>query len=123
MAGWIPWAEAVTKDEEIIERLVRLETKFEGLETKLESMETNLQRQIGELKSFMLWIGGVMFAGMFALFGFVLWDRRTALAPAISKNKELEKREESLEKALKEYALKEPRMAEALRRVGILQPI
>jgi len=32
------------------------------------------------------------FAGIFALIGFVLWDRMTALAPAIRKNRELEER-------------------------------
>jgi len=30
------------------------------------------------------------FGGMGILIGFVIWDRRTVLAPAIKKNKELE---------------------------------
>jgi len=34
-------------------------------------------RRIDELREYLLWGFGVMFAGMFALVGFVLWDRRT----------------------------------------------
>ncbi len=77
-------------------------------------------KQIADLKDFMLWGFGILFAGMFTLIGFVLWDRRSALSPAIKKNKELEEREDRVERALKEYAHKEPRLAEILRSVGIM---
>jgi hypothetical protein len=72
------------------------------------------------MKDFLLWGFGVTFAGIFALIGFVLWDRRTALSPAIRKNKELEEREERIERVLKEYAIKEPKLAEILKQVGML---
>jgi len=49
------------------------------------------------------------------LIGFVIWDRRTALAPAIKKNKELEERGDLLERALKEFAKVEPKLAEILK--------
>ena len=68
----------------------------------------------------MLWGFGVTFAGIFALIGFVLWDRRTALAPAIRKSRELEEREEKVEKALRAIALKDGNVREALRHVGLL---
>lgn len=68
----------------------------------------------------MLWGFGVTFAGIFALIGFVLWDRRTALAPAIRKSRELEEREEKVEKALRAIALKDGNVREALRRAGLL---
>jgi hypothetical protein len=35
---------------------------------------------------------------------FVIWDRRTALAPAIRKNKELEERKEVIKKTLIEWS-------------------
>lgn len=83
-------------------------------------LKESTSKQSSDLKDLMLWGFGVLFAGMFTLIGFVLWDRRTALEPAIKKNKELEEKEERLEKALREYAYKEPRLAEALRNVGIM---
>jgi len=62
----------------------------------------------------------VILGGIIALIGFVIWDRRTAVAPVARKNRELGERVEVLEKALREYAKKEPRLAEVLRNVGLL---
>ena len=77
-------------------------------------------RRIDELREYLLWGFGVMFAGMFALVGFVLWDRRTALAPAVRRTEELQERERRLEAALKEYAATSPEMAASLRKEGLL---
>ena len=114
-------------DREIIESLAairgdikRLDQRFETMETQINQRFEGINQQISELKSFMLWGFGILFAGMFSLVGFVLWDRRTALAPAVSKYSALEEREEKLEKALKEMAQTDPRAAEALRHVGLL---
>jgi len=62
----------------------------------------------------------VILSGMFALVGFVLWDRRTALAPAIKKVKEIEEVDEKVKKALREYAIQEPRLAIILKGVGLM---
>ncbi|MBF0557007.1 MAG: hypothetical protein HQK96_21035 [Nitrospirae bacterium] len=51
--------------------------------------------------------------------GFVLWDRRTTIAPVVRKNRELEERGEKMEKVLKELALKDPGVAETIKRVGL----
>jgi len=128
-------------DREIIESLAAIRGDIKRLDQRFEAMETQINQrfeavnqrfdavdqrfeginqQISELKSFMLWGFGILFAGMFSLVGFVLWDRRTALAPAVSKYSALEEREEKLEKALKEMAQTDPRAAEALRHVGLL---
>lgn len=42
----------------------------------------NLHR---EMMEFMLWGFGITFAGIFALIGFVIWDRQTALSPAVER--------------------------------------
>jgi len=47
-------------------------------------------------------------------------DRRTALSPVIRKTKELEQRDDLTIRALKEYALKEPKLAEVLKGLGLL---
>ena len=106
--------------------LVRNDLKSEttAVRTEIASVRNELKSEIKdvrtELKEFMLWGFGVTFAGIFALIGFVLWDRRTALVPAIRKNSELEEREERVEQALKEIAVKDGNVREALRHVGIL---
>lgn len=102
--------------QEIRERLIRIE---ERMVTK-EELKAEIKEVRSELKEFMLWGFGVTFAGIFALIGFVLWDRRTALAPAIRKTRDLEEREERIERALKEMAMKDSNVAEALKHAGLL---
>ena len=116
--------------QEIRERIIRIEERMvtkEELKAEIRDVRNEIKDVRGEikntsddLKGFMLWGFGVIFMGMFSLVVFVLWDRRTALAPAIKSCKELEEREARLEKALKEFALKEPRLAEGLRYAGLL---
>lgn len=123
-----------TDGGEIIERLIRIEermvtkgelkTEIMAVRTELMAVRTELKSEIRdvrtEMKQFMLWGFGILFGGMGILIGFVIWDRRTALAPAINKYKELEDREELIEKALKEYAKTEPRLAEILKSMRLI---
>jgi len=111
-------AELTKNDMEEIRAVVKEELGHveKNLNWKMEQMEKNLDQRMNDMFNLLL----VILAGMFALVGFVLWDRRTALVPAIRKNKELADKEEKIERALKEYAMREPKMAEALKAVGIL---
>lgn len=102
--------------QEIKERLIRIE---ERMVTK-EELKAEIKDVRIEIKEFMLWGFGILFGGMGILIGFVIWDRRTALSPAIKKYKELEEKEELIEKALKEYAKTEPKLAEILRSMRLM---
>ena len=82
--------EATIAGRELIERLARLEEgqkrldqRIDALSQRIDDLQKNLGERIDELRQFMLWGFGVTFAGMFTLIGFVIWDRRTALNPAI----------------------------------------
>lgn len=96
----------------VIERLARLEEGQKVLNKRID----DLGKRIDDLRGLIY----VVLAGIIALIGFVIWDRRTALSPVISKTKELEEREDLTLRVLKEYARKEPRMAEVLRTLGML---
>jgi sensor histidine kinase regulating citrate/malate metabolism len=109
------------------ERLIRIEEGLkatnqrieEGLKATNQRIEEGLKatnQRIDDLRD----LSYVVIGGMLALIGFVLWDRRSALAPAIRKARELEEREERVERALKEIALKDANVKEALRHVGLL---
>jgi tetrahydromethanopterin S-methyltransferase subunit G len=91
------------------DRLIRVE---EGLKA--------VNQRIDGLQNLIYVLIGAVIAQTIGIVGFTLWDRRSALAPAIRKNKELEEREEKIEKALKEVAQKDPNVAEALKHVGLL---
>ena len=109
--------------QEIKERLIRIEERMvtkEELKTEIKDVRAEIKDVRTEMKEFLLWGFGMLFGGMGILIGFVIWDRRTALAPAIKKYKELEEKEELIEKALKEYAKTEPRLAEILRSMRLM---
>lgn len=118
-------------DREIIERLIRLEEGQKRIEQEMGSLREEIKKvreDLGgeikdvrrEMKEFLLWGFGVTFAGIFMLIGFVIWNRRTAIAPVIRQTKEMEEREELTVRALKEYAREEPRLAEILKSLGLL---
>ena len=107
------YARDISFTQEDRDRIIRLEIK-------VEEGQKSLQRQIDDLYALILWGFGILFGGMGVLIGFVIWDRKTALAPAIKKNKELEEREDLLERALKEFAKQEPRLAEVLRTMRLM---
>ncbi|MEJ7620102.1 MAG: hypothetical protein WKI46_04710 [Aquificaceae bacterium] len=53
-------------------------------------------QRIDDVINIMLWGFGVLFAGMMSLIGFVIWDRRSALAPA-ERQRSLKKERRKLE--------------------------
>jgi TolA-binding protein len=135
---WIASAELTKGEIKEIQEIMRQELqhvdkRFEYMNRRIDDMNNRISEvnnsindriddvnnRIDDMNNLMLWGFGIIFAGMFALLGFVIWDRRTALAPAIRKNKELEEKQERIEKALKEFAMEEPKLAEILKQRGI----
>lgn len=70
----LTFSEEVSFTKEDRDRLIRLEVR-------LEESYKFLQKQIDDLKTLVLWGFGILFGGMGLLIGFVIWDRRTAVAP------------------------------------------
>ena len=117
-------------NKEIIEKLARLEEGQRGLNARIDGLNRRIDDQgkriddlRSELKGDISNLRGltyVVLAGTIALIGFVIWDRRSALSPVIRKARELEERDDLTLRALKEYALKDSKMAEVLKSLGIL---
>ncbi|GAB4535583.1 MAG: hypothetical protein Fur0020_03020 [Thermodesulfovibrionia bacterium] len=116
--------------EQINEKLIRIEERMvtkdelkaeiKDVRTEIKDVRTEIKDVRTEIKQFMLWGFGILFGGMGLLIGFVIWDRRTALTPVVKRYKELEEREELVEKALREYAKIEPRLAEILKSMRLI---
>ncbi len=76
-------AEIKAESKDIRSEIAGIRTKIEGEGKDIRSDLQGLIKDVrSDLQSFLLWGFGIVFAGIFAFIGFVLWDRRTALAPA-----------------------------------------
>lgn len=112
---------AFTHDDR--DRIIRLEEGQKGLNLRFDEGQKALNQRFDDQRDDIQDIRNLLYvviSGIFALIAFVLWDRRTAIAPVVKKNKELEEREERLERAFKEFARTNPDAANALKYVGIL---
>ena len=110
-------------DREIIESLAELKAGQKALQQQMDDLKTSTRQQTDDLKTSLADLRNLIYvvlSGMFGLFGFVLWDRRTALVPAIRKQNDLEEREALIEKALAEYAVGEPRLADILHKLRLM---
>ena len=94
--------------------------RIEDTNRRIDELRQDIGQRLEELRQTLLWGLGVTFAGMFALIGFVIWDRRSTRAPTVRQMEGLREREEKLEAALREYARQAPALAESLRKMGLL---
>ncbi len=109
-----------TKVEQMDKRFEQIDKRFEQIDKRFEEMDKRFNARFERLENVMMWGFGLLFTTMIGMVGFVLWDRRTALAPAIRESRELREREERLERILKEMAIKDTNVAEALRHAGLI---
>lgn len=108
-------------------KMEALEVKMEALEVKMQALESNVdvkfesqQTQIEDLKTmFFLGFGIIITLNIFIL-GFIMWDRRTAMKPAMDKASSADEKTRSLIIALRDYAKENPKLAEILKVHGLL---
>ncbi len=110
-------------DRDIIERLTRLEEGQKAINNRIDDVNRRIDDLRSELKGDIQDLRGLMYivlGGMIALIGFVIWDRRSALSPVITRTRELEEDRDKTLKVLKEYAQKEPKLAEVMKSSGLM---
>lgn len=116
-------AQVLENRERFIKLEARVEEGFKAIDQRFASMDQRFTERFAAMDQRITDMNNLLYViigGIIVLIGFVIWDRRTAVAPVARKNRESEEREELLEKALREYAKKEPRLAEVLRNIGLL---
>ncbi len=128
--------------DSVDKRFEQVDKRFEQMDRRLAEFQSSVDRRLAEFQSSVdkrfaefqssvdkrfeqmmtfMWILASVFGGLVAAtIGFAVWDRRTALAPALRRSRELEEREERVERALRELAQTDPRVAEALKHTGLL---
>jgi hypothetical protein len=90
--------------------------QFEHVQQQFDNVDKNLDN----LQIFLYWGFGILISFMGFLLGFVLWDRRSTLAPVIREAEELKKQENKILDVLIEYSEKVPELRQLLKNAGIL---
>ena len=112
-------------DREIIESLMRLESGIKAnrkaLEAAIEANRQAIEANQAELLGFMKWRFGLLLTGMFILFGFIIWNRRSTLKLIRSEINRLENSKvRRMVAALRKLSEKDVKMADAMRSTGLL---
>ncbi len=80
------WGEEVPYTLEDRDRLIRVEATLKEFKESVDKRIDSVDNRIGRLETVMMGGFGLLFTSMVGLVGFVLWDRRSALAPAIRRS-------------------------------------
>jgi hypothetical protein len=93
-------------------RMETLEAKVDALDKRIDNVQLQLNRLEDKFDSYFMWGFGLVLMSIFGLIGFIIYDRRTTLAPVESKT-------ERIIKALKEASEKDPVLREALKKTAL----
>ncbi len=89
-----------------------MDKRFEGLDKRIDNVYLQINRLEDKFDSYFMWGFELVLMSIFGLIGFVIYDRRTTLAPVGSKN-------ERIIKALKEATEKDPALREAFKKTAL----
>ncbi len=62
----------------------------------------------------------VVLGAILALIGFVIWDRRSAISPVITRTRLLEEDCDRTLRLLRDYAQREPKLADVMKSLGLM---
>ncbi len=105
--------------QQVDKRFEQIDKRFEQVDKRID----DLNRKIDQLMTFLWIISGIFTAIMIAAIGFAIWDRRTAIYRAKQEAVEEVDRKWNLTnvvKALREYALGDQRLADILKKYGLM---
>ena len=102
------------------DRAILTEAKINALEAKMDFKFESQQRQLDDIKVLFYWGFGILITLFIFMFGYMIWDRRTAMQPALDQSSKVEENSRNLILSLREYSQKHVDLAEILRTHGLL---
>lgn len=109
------------------DRAILTEAKISALESKMDARFESIdkqfmyqQRQIDDIKALFYCGFGILITLFIFMFGYIIWDRWTAMQPALDQSSKAEENSRNLILSLREYAQKHVDLAEILRTHGLL---
>jgi hypothetical protein len=89
-----------------------IDQRFDAIDKRFDAMEKRMDRMEDKFDSYFMWGFGLVLMSIFGLIGFIVYDRRTTLAP-------VENKTERILKALQEAAEKDTVLREALKKTAL----
>ena len=102
------------------DRAILTEAKINALETKMDVKFDSQQRQLNDIKVLFYWGFGILITLFIFMFGYLIWDRRTAMQPDLDQSSKAEETSSNLILSLRKYSQKHVDLAEILRKHGLL---
>ncbi len=97
---------------DIDKRFEAIDKRFDAIDKKFEAVDNKFDRMEDKFTQLFMWGFGIVLMAIFGLVGFIIYDRRTTLAPVEGKTnkliealKEAAKEDQTLRKALDKVAL------------------
>jgi hypothetical protein len=78
------------------------------------------QRQLDDIKTLFYWGFGILLTLFLFMFGYMIWDRRTAMKPALEQSSKAMEDNRNFLTVLRDYSNKHPDLAEILKTHGML---
>lgn len=70
-------------------RFEGLDKRFEGLDKRIDDIHLQINRLEDKFDSYFMWGFGLVLMSIFGLIGFIIYDRRTTLAPVENKTERI----------------------------------
>jgi len=94
------------------DRMIQVETKVDALSARFDQVDKRMDLLEDKFDTYFTWVFGLVLGAIFALFGFIIFDRRTTLAP-------VRREQEKLLEVLKELGKEDVKIREALKKVAL----
>ena len=107
---------AILTDAKISTLEAKMEVRFESIDKQFMYQ----QKQIDDIKTLFYWGFGILITLFIFMLGYMIWDRRTAMQPALAQSSKAEENSRNLINTLRDYSKKHPDLVEILRIHGIL---
>jgi len=94
------------------DRMIQVEAKVDALSARFDQVDKRMDLLEDKFDTYFTWGFGLVLGAIFALFGFIIFDRRTTLAP-------VRREQEKLLEVLKELGKEDVKIREALKKVAL----
>jgi hypothetical protein len=96
-----------------------MNAKFDAVNNRFDAVDAKFDAMNSKIDS-LYWFQGVVVALIIFILGFIIWDRRTTLAPINSEIEKLKQANEKMKAIFIKQAESQPKLLEILKNAGIL---